>query len=192
MGPHPCQNSHGLAWPACLGLAACLLLLPGCPPYADVAASSWSRSETGDVSGGRSREIRRLPPDEREAGRVFAAVNLERMRHGLTMLTRSRDLDAVAYRHALDLVAMGRLSHSSSDGRQLEHRLAHLNWVWASENLARNKGFENPTAEAVSGWLMSPRHRVNMLRPDVSQTGIAVVRDPNSRFTYIAQMFMIP
>ena len=148
-------------------------------------------SETGGVASANPGK-RQLQVDGKETNQVFTAVNEARMRAGLTTLERRRDLDFVAYLHALDLIAMGKLSHVSSDGRHLENRLSHLNWVWAGENLARNKGYDSPTEEAVRGWLTSPRHRENMLRPDFNQTGIAVVRDPGSKFYYIAQVFIIP
>jgi uncharacterized protein YkwD len=107
-------------------------------------------------------------------------------------LRRRADLDAVAYAHARDLVRMNRLSHTSSDGSQLEHRLARLDWEWAGENLARNKGFESPAGEAVRGWIASPRHFENMFRPDYSQSGMASLYDPDSGFVYFVQVFIIP
>lgn len=131
-------------------------------------------------------------PNRAESDNAFRAVNRERIRHGLLPLARRADLDEIAYLHARDLAAMDRLSHISSDGRQLEHRLGSLDWVWAGENLARNKGFDNPTLEAVRGWLESPRHRDNMFRPDFSQTGVAALFDPSDGFTYFVQVFVIP
>lgn len=133
-----------------------------------------------------------FPPSEADARHCLDLVNNERARMGLPPLVRSRDLDQVAYRHALDLIAMGKLSHTSSDGRQLQNRLVHLGWTWAGENLARNKGFDDPSAEAVRGWIASPRHRDNMFRPDFTHCGMVVVRDPESGFIYFVQVFMIP
>ncbi len=129
---------------------------------------------------------------EREAMAAFALVNNERARKGIQSLRRRSDLDAVAYAHARDLMRMNRLSHTSSDGRQLENRLARLDWEWAGENLARNKGFESPAHEAVKGWVASPKHYENMFRPDFSEAGMAALYDPDSGFTYFVQIFIIP
>lgn len=130
--------------------------------------------------------------NDREAGFAFDLVNDERARKGMQTLKRRGDLDAVAYAHARDLMRMNRLSHTSSDGRQLENRLAQLDWEWAGENLARNKGFDSPAQEAVKGWIASPKHYENMFRPDYSETGMAALYDPDSGFTYFVQIFIIP
>ena len=164
--------------------AACLLLLlPGCEP--------------GDMgSDGRASSVKGVSikpvPSDRAAHEAFRLVNDERGRRGMQSLTRRADLDAVAYAHARDLMRMNRLSHTSSDGRQLENRLAKLDWEWAGENLARNKGFDSPAREAVKGWINSPKHFDNMFRPDFSQTGMAALYDPDSGFTYFVQVFINP
>ncbi len=126
------------------------------------------------------------------AQQTFALVNDERLRRGMLPLTRRRDLDTVAMAHARDLLRMNKLSHVSSDGRKLEHRMARLSWVRAGENLARNKGFDSPPAEAVRGWIHSPKHYENMFRPDFSETGMAALYDPDSGFTYFVQVFVVP
>ena len=172
-----------------LAAVFCLLAFSGCQVFTPAESPSSSVAGRESVS---QRNIGLLPIDEQEARKAVAAVNLERTRVGLPPLTRRRDLDEVAYRHALDLIKMGRLSHISSDGRHLENRLSRLQWTWAGENLARNKGFEDPTAEAIRGWIASPRHRDNMFRPDFSHTGMSVVRDPETGFLYFAQVFLIP
>ncbi|MCC8107803.1 MAG: CAP domain-containing protein [Planctomycetes bacterium] len=128
----------------------------------------------------------------RDAEEAHRLVNDQRARRGMQPLMRRADLDAVAYAHARDLMRMNRLSHMSSDGRQLEDRLARLDWEWAGENLARNKGFASPAAEAVKGWIASPKHYENMFRPDYSQTGMAALYDPDGGFTYFVQIFIIP
>ena len=111
---------------------------------------------------------------------------------GMQPLTRRPDLDTVAYAHARDLIRMNELNHVSSDGRKLENRLDRLDWEWAGENLARNKGYEYPAREAVKGWIASPKHFENMFRPDFSETGVAALYDPDSGFTYFVQVFIIP
>ena len=164
-----------------LAAACLLLLLPGC--------------ELGD-EGGRDSSVKGVSvkpvPSDRAAHEAFRLVNDERGRRGMQALARRADLDAVAYAHARDLMRMNRLSHTSSDGRQLENRLAKLDWEWAGENLARNKGFDSPAREAVKGWINSPKHFENMFRPDFSQTGMAALYDPESGFTYFVQVFINP
>lgn len=162
--------------------AMCLAFFAGCGMPGETA------TRDSDVRGVSVRPERA----ERDAQEAYRLVNDERARRGMQTLRRRADLDAVAYTHARDLMRMNRLDHTSSDGRQLEHRLAKLDWEWAGENLARNKGYASPAAEAVQGWIASPRHYENMFRPDYSQTGMAALYDPDSGFTYFVQVFIIP
>lgn len=172
-----------------LALVVGSAFLSGCFPAANDYAESNERERPPSRS---AADVRRLTTDERQAVHAIELVNAERAKVGLTPLARSRDLDAVAYRHALDLIRMNQLSHISSDGRRLENRLTRLDWVWAGENLARNKGFDEPADEAVRGWIESPKHYENMFRPDFSQCGVAALYDPVSGFTYFVQVFIIP
>ncbi len=164
-------------------IVAAALCLSGCFVGDDDA-----RERDSAVKGVSIKPVR----NDREAMAAFDLVNDERARKGMRTLRRRGDLDAVAYTHARDLMRMNRLSHTSSDGRQLENRLARLDWEWAGENLARNKGFDSPSQEAVKGWIASPKHYENMFRPDFSEAGMAALYDPDSGFTYFVQIFIIP
>lgn len=167
--------------------ALALLFASGCVP----SAAKKKSGQTAGVSAAKSVSAKPAI-SEREALAAFRLVNEARMRRRLPPLVRRQDLDAVAYAHARDLLRMNKLNHTSSNGNQLENRLARLDWIWAGENLARNKGFEAPAREAVRGWIASPRHFENMFRADFTQTGMAAVFDPNSGFTYFVQVFITP
>ncbi len=177
------------AWSALAMLLSAAILLPGCFRNGDMAyAYMPENARASAVEGVAVKPVQ----NNREATEAFYLVNEERLRKGMQALSRRADLDAVAYAHARDLARMNRLSHTSSDGRQLENRLARLDWEWAGENLARNKGFDLPAAEAVKGWIASPKHYENMFRPDYSQSGMAALYDPDTGFTYFVQIFIIP
>ena len=165
--------------------AACLFLVPGCEPQRP-------RQEAIGRSSSVKGVVAKPVMDESAANDAYHLVNEARVGRGMPALTRRPELDAVAHAHARDLLRMNRLSHVSSDGRLLENRLARLDWVWAGENLARNKGFEAPSREAVRGWIASPKHHDNMFRPDFTQCGMAALYDPESGFTYFVQVFIIP
>ena len=177
----PLPSRKTLVCAAAVGL---LFLTTGCPlPF--------SPAEKQDQVHGVTKS-RRTQKDAGLADKAFKDVNRERVRRGLIPLTRRADLDAVAYLHADDLVVMDKLSHVSSDGKQLEDRLKKMEWTWAGENLARNKGFDDPAGEAVLGWINSPRHNRNMFRPDFSQSGMAALVDSETGFTYFVQIFIVP
>lgn len=164
-------------------MAVLVLMLSGCFP-----SSNGGYPPNSGVMGVAVQPMQ----SNQEAAEAFRLVNEERSRRGMQTLRRRQDLDQVAYAHARDLIGMNKLNHTSSDGRQLEHRLARLDWEWAGENLARNKGFDSPAHEAVKGWIGSPKHFENMFRPDYSQSGMAALFDPASGFTYFVQIFIIP
>lgn len=173
---------------AALRLAGlCLLALPllaGCLPG--------GRTE-GEVRSSSVKGIAIRPTRaDGDAGLAYTLVNEERARRGMMMLLRRNDLDNVAMAHARDLMRMNRLSHTSSDGGNLERRLGSVNWIRAGENLARNKGFDSPATEAVRGWIASPQHYENMFRADYTHTGMAALYDPSTGFTYFVQVFIRP
>lgn len=169
------------------GAAVCLLIA-GCLFLAGCAGGGGTGGRSSSVKGVATRPVR----DEEAARKAYELVNEERRKRGMAPLGRRTDLDAVAYAHARDLLRMNRLSHVSSDGRLLENRLDRQSWIWAGENLARNKGFTSPPAEAVRGWIASPKHNENMFRPDFRQTGMAAIQDPGSGFVYFVQVFIVP
>ena len=163
-------------------IAGMALFAPGC------YFSSGDSERDSSVQGIAVKPVQK----NRDAAEAFRLVNEERAKRGMQTLNRRGDLDAAAYAHARDLIRMNQLSHVSSDGSQLENRLADLDWEWAGENLARNKGFDSPAREAVTGWIASPKHYENMFRADYSQAGMAALYDPDTGFTYFVQIFIIP
>lgn len=179
---------------------AAVLLLPGCleqqvvssRPVASTPPSMQAAQSAPAVQAIAGKRASRLPPDLAESRRAFTLVNQERLRIGLPPLMRRADLDEAARLHALDQVRMNKLSHFGTNGSQITNRLAHIPWINAGENLARNKGFNDSSGEAIRGWLASPSHRSIMLSTEFSYSGMAVVRDPETDFIYFVQVFINP
>ena len=169
-------------------LSAALLLALSAAILCGCSRPGGNSGRASSVRGVAARPVR----DDAAAHEAFRLVNEERRVRGLPGLVRDSGLDTVATRHARDQLRMNRLSHTGSDGGRLEDRLSGLDWIWAGENLARNKGFGSPPREAVRGWIASPRHYENMFRPDFTSAGMASLFDPASGFTYFVQVFMIP
>ena len=138
---------------------------------------------------GGCEESRELPNLE---ARVFEAVNRERLARGRPPLSLRADLTEVARRHNRDMIRRGELSHIASDGRRLEERLSRRGWVAAGENLARNRGFDDPVNEAVRGWINSPTHAANLFNSEFRETGIAVQANPKDGYLYFTQIFVNP
>lgn len=160
--------------------------------FAAVMLTCTAGCQTSEALSSAMPSRRSEANDAELARRAFDLVNNERLSRGLAALQYREDLSQVALRHTSDQIGMNKLSHRSSDGRLLENRLKAYDWVWAGENLARNKGFDDSAAEAVRGWVNSPRHYANMFRPDFRQAGMAVMRDSRTGYTYFTQVFITP
>jgi uncharacterized protein YkwD len=104
------------------------------------------------------------------AAQVLELVNREREAASLSALSWDGRLAAAAQRHAEDMAARGVLSHTGSDGSTLADRARRTGYGYrrVAENVA--VGQESPQ-EVVSGWMDSPGHRRNILRPDIEELG---------------------
>ena len=58
----------------------------------------------------------------------------------------------------------------------------------AAENVAHDRGYDNPAARAVAGWLDSKRHRQNIVG-DYNLTGIGVAKNQQGEY-YFTQIFI--
>lgn len=122
---------------------------------------------------------------------VFEAINLERRAGGLPSLRRAGDLNAVARQHSRDMVARSYFAHTSPEGDDLRQRFARSgisNWRCIAENIAYNRGYPDPVAAVVEGWMRSPGHRRNILNRQLTESGIGVAVDEGGR-TYFTQVF---
>ena len=58
----------------------------------------------------------------------------------------------------------------------------------AAENVAFNKGYSNPTQQAIEGWIKSNGHRIN-IEGQYNLTGIGVVKNAKGEY-YFTQIFI--
>ena len=108
------------------------------------------------------------------------AINRYRASRGLTPLTITARLTAAARRHADDLSAHDRISHRGSDGTNPWDRVRTAGYKakLAAENVGvGQRSFD----EVLQGWKESPGHNRNLLLPDATQMGVALVINPTSR-----------
>jgi uncharacterized protein YkwD len=125
--------------------------------------------------------------------RLLAAVNKIRNEHGLSLQSVSLPLARMARSHSEDMAARGYFAHESPDGEDLSHRVQGrgLKYRRMAENIGRNRGMEDPVAEAVGRWMASNSHRENLLDPGLTETGVGIAVDPAGMF-YFTQVFMEP
>ncbi|MFD5568676.1 CAP domain-containing protein [Streptomyces cadmiisoli] len=123
----------------------------------------------------------------RVAGEVVGLTNRERDRAGLPPLAVDGTLTAAAQAHSADMVARDFYSHTAPDGSRPWDRAAAAGSTLRSigENIAC--GQRSP-AEVVTGWMNSPGHRANILKPGFTRIGIGFEGGGRAG-TYWTQLF---
>lgn len=121
------------------------------------------------------------------AADVVALTNAERTAAGLCPLAGDPRLTTAAQAHSDEMVARGFYSHTSPDGRQPWDRAAAAGCTHRGigENIACG---QRSAAEVVRGWMDSPGHRANILKPDFTHLGIGF-RGGGEMGTYWTQLF---
>jgi uncharacterized protein YkwD len=127
--------------------------------------------------------------DER---RAFDLINAERQRRGFRPLVWDGGLTRMARYHSENMARGGFLNHVDRNGLDLKGRAEVLGlhgWKALGENIAYNQGFSDPTAFAVERWMVSEKHRENILNDEFTHAGVGVARASDGTF-YFTQVFM--
>ncbi|HKG15370.1 MAG TPA: CAP domain-containing protein [Pyrinomonadaceae bacterium] len=127
--------------------------------------------------------------DER---RAFELINSERRRRGLRPLVMDGSLTRLARYHSESMARGDYLSHTDRQGLDLRGRADALglhNWKAIAENIAYNQGYKDPTAFAVERWMVSEKHRENIMNDEYTHAGVGVVRASDGTY-YFTQVFM--
>lgn len=119
---------------------------------------------------------------------IHQQVNQYRQSQNLLPLRLDSTLSQQARLHS-QAMAQGRVpfSHQGFDQR-IEVISQALPYLSVAENLATNRGYNNPSKQAVSGWLESQGHYTNLIG-DYNLTGIGVARDSLGKY-YFTQIFV--
>ncbi len=121
---------------------------------------------------------------------AFEMLNKKRVEKGLTPLVWSDDLEAVARQHSQNMAEFQFFSHRGLDNKLVSDRADQAGvgrWRAIGENIAFNRGYDDPVGKAVELWLDSPSHRRNLLSNTwkESAVGVAVAEDGSYYFTQI-------
>ncbi len=123
---------------------------------------------------------------------VLQRTNQVRLERGL----RPLQWDAPAYKaalgHAQDMQERNFFAHQNPDGLGAAERMraAGVLEVMVGENLASFEGYPDPEIpkRALSGWMNSPGHRANLLKPEFTHLGVALLRQ--GRRVMVVQNFI--
>jgi uncharacterized protein YkwD len=124
--------------------------------------------------------------------RAFEQTNQARVENGLAPLAWDSELCRMARAHSERMALQGFFSHETPEGSQLKER-AHANGILhfrvIGENIAYNKGYDDPGGFAVERWMTSSGHRANILYSafQASAIGSYVAADGS---VYLTQVFI--
>lgn len=119
---------------------------------------------------------------------IHEATNRARAREGLAPLAPEPVLSLIAREHSADMIARRYFAHENPDGQGPGDRLAfgHRQLVGtAAENIWTGNGYPTESSaereeladQVFQGWMNSPGHRANILRPSLTHLGVGVVID---------------
>jgi uncharacterized protein YkwD len=121
---------------------------------------------------------------------AFEMINQKRIEHGLKPLIWSDEVAAIARLHSRNMASMGFFGHRGMDNKMVSDRADEAGlkrWRSIGENIAFERGYQDPTAKAVQLWLDSPSHRQNLMNSDWREAavGVAVATDGSYYFTQV-------
>jgi len=139
----------------------------------------------------RPRSTARVAPTDDEQ-RAFDLINAQRQRRGESPLVWDAELTRLAREHSENMAERNFFDHTDPQGRNLTMRARAggvTGWSAIAENIAYNAGYDDPAAFAVERWLISAKHRENILREGFTHSGIGVARAADGRI-FFTQVFV--
>jgi uncharacterized protein YkwD len=104
---------------------------------------------------------------------MLDSVNVERAKESLDPLSWCPALARSATAHSVDMSLNNYFEHESLDGREISNRAKAQGYDYRTvgENIAVG---QRDVAEVMEGWMNSPGHRENILRPQFTHLGSGV------------------
>ncbi len=145
------------------------LALSGC--------AKWFGGEGGSTHAGRRPA--NVQPLQFEPSEGLAAINATRKKFLLGELAADPRLQQAAQNHADYMAKTGKFGHEFGPDTQFPVRMQAVGFQGsAGENLGVGYG---SIAEAIDGWLKSPKHREILLRQRYDRAGIAYAFNRSGR-----------
>ncbi|MEJ0054041.1 MAG: CAP domain-containing protein [bacterium] len=124
---------------------------------------------------------------------VLARTNSDRAANGLPALRGNYLLDKAAQMKADDMAERGYFAHISPDGQSPLYWLDKVGYQYL--NVGENLGRNYPDARALeTGWMNSPEHRENVLRPEFTEAGVGTASGmyKGEMTTFAVEIFATP
>lgn len=124
--------------------------------------------------------------------RAFDLINVQRRAKGQSPLVWDADLCRMARRHSQTMASQGFFNHVGPDGLDTADRARMsglYGWKMLGENIAYNQGYDDPAGFAVERWMISGKHRANILNPQFNRSAIGVAQSADGR-VFLTQVFI--
>ena len=125
------------------------------------------------------------------AQRIFNRANELRVIRGVPPLRWSEPIVECAREQSARKVLLRFPGHNDPERGDVAARLsaAGVGWSRCAENLFMEKGWDDPVNFAIVFWWYSAGHQANMLNPDYTHTGVAVMQGADGAF-FATQIFV--
>ena len=123
---------------------------------------------------------------------AFEETNRARIKNGLRPFSWDADLCRMARTHSENMARNNFFSHVSPDGQRLRDRaqaVGILHYTLIGENIAYNLGYDDPGTFAVERWMLSPKHRANILDEHFNAMAVGTFVGPDGS-VYLTQTFI--
>ena len=134
----------------------------------------------------------------RTAAMIVERTNVFRVSEGLHPVEANAMLERTAQQFADFMARTGEYGHEADGSTPAERAKRHgYDYCSVSENISfqySSSGFTTLelATRLTEGWKRSPGHRKNMLDAHVTETGVALARNPRTGYHYAVQMFGRP
>ena len=152
-------------------MKAALSLLAICTLSACMGGGNGVVSSSAMVGSSLATAVPSLP--QAPVDNSFAGMlNEVRADNGSDPVTYDARLGRAAQIHADDMLAMGTMTHTGSDGSNAGQRITRQNYQWRTwgENVARGQQNEESVLNA---WVNSPGHQANNVNPNFEDFALA-------------------
>jgi uncharacterized protein YkwD len=125
--------------------------------------------------------------------KAFDILNEKRKENGLPPVVWSEDMAKVARLHSENMAKFKFFSHAGLDGSMVSDRadsLGFSRWKAIGENIAYNRGYENPVEFACQRWMQSQSHRENILNPRWKEAGLGMAITAEGVY-YFTEVFVL-
>jgi len=123
---------------------------------------------------------------------AFEETNRARLKNGLLPFVWDADLCRMARAHSENMGRHNFFSHVTPEGQRLKDRAQAagiLRFTLIGENIAYNLGYDDPGTFAVERWMLSPKHRANILDEHFNAMAVGTYVAPDGS-VYLTQTFI--